>query len=64
MLVGEGIEAVGGERRGQRRQVAPGIPCWVLGDESRFPGVPYVIFPGNVGTPKTLADVITLLRGA
>ena len=28
-------------------QVAPGIPCWVLGDESRFPGVPYVIFPGQ-----------------
>jgi uncharacterized protein YgbK (DUF1537 family) len=44
--------------------VAPGIPCWVLGDESRFPGVPYVIFPGNVGTPRTLADVITMLRGA
>ena len=45
-------------------QVAPGIPCWVLGDESRFPGVPYVIFPGNVGTPQTLAEVITMLRGA
>jgi uncharacterized protein YgbK (DUF1537 family) len=45
-------------------QVAPGVPCWVLGDESSFPGVPYVIFPGNVGTPKTLADVITMLRGA
>jgi uncharacterized protein YgbK (DUF1537 family) len=45
-------------------QVAPGIPCWLLGPESRFPGVPYVIFPGNVGTPKTLADVITMLRGA
>ncbi|MFN8632270.1 MAG: four-carbon acid sugar kinase family protein [Chloroflexota bacterium] len=45
-------------------QVAPGIPCWVLGQESRFPGVPYVIFPGNVGTPKTLADVIAMLRGA
>jgi uncharacterized protein YgbK (DUF1537 family) len=45
-------------------QVAPGIPCWLLGDESRFPGVPYVIFPGNVGTPNTLAEVITMLRGA
>jgi uncharacterized protein YgbK (DUF1537 family) len=45
-------------------QVAPGIPCWVLGEESRFPGVPYVIFPGNVGTPNTLAEVITMLRGA
>ena len=45
-------------------QVAPGVPCWVLGPESQFPGVPYVIFPGNVGTPQTLADVITMLRGA
>jgi uncharacterized protein YgbK (DUF1537 family) len=45
-------------------QVAPGIPCWVLGEESRFPGVPYVIFPGNVGTAQTLADIITMLRGA
>jgi uncharacterized protein YgbK (DUF1537 family) len=45
-------------------QVAPGIPCWVLGEEARFPGVPYVIFPGNVGTPQTLAEVITMLRGA
>jgi uncharacterized protein YgbK (DUF1537 family) len=43
-------------------QVAPGIPCWVLGPESRFPGVPYVIFPGNVGTPNTLAEIITMLR--
>lgn len=45
-------------------QVAPGVPCWVLGSESRFPGVPYVIFPGNVGAPETLAEVITLLRRA
>ncbi|HYU20727.1 MAG TPA: four-carbon acid sugar kinase family protein [Chloroflexota bacterium] len=45
-------------------QVAAGVPCWILGAESRFPGVPYVIFPGNVGTPRTLADVISLLRAA
>lgn len=45
-------------------QVAPGIPCWVLGAESRFPGLTYVVFPGNVGTAHTLAEVITLLRGA
>jgi uncharacterized protein YgbK (DUF1537 family) len=43
-------------------QVAPGVPCWALGAESKFPGVPYVVFPGNVGTPRSLADVITLLR--
>ena len=45
-------------------QVAPGIPCWVLGDESRFPGRAVRDLPRQRGTPKTLADVITMLRGA
>ena len=58
------LKALGVHQATVPGQVAPGIPCWVLGDESRFPGVPYVIFPGNVGTPKTLADVITLLRAS
>ncbi|MCC6174531.1 MAG: hypothetical protein IT305_04430 [Chloroflexi bacterium] len=56
------IKAFGARRATVPGQVAPGVPCWVLGPESRFPGVPYVIFPGNVGTPKTLADVIMMLR--
>jgi uncharacterized protein YgbK (DUF1537 family) len=54
--------ALGVRRARVPGQVAPGVPCWVLGPESRFPGLPYVIFPGNVGTPRTLAEVITLLR--
>lgn len=58
------LKAFGVHRATVPGQVAPGVPCWVLGPESRFPGVPYVIFPGNVGTPQTLADVITMLRGA
>src|SRR4051812_273973 len=58
------LKALGVHQATVPGQVAPGIPCWVLGPESRFPGVPYIIFPGNVGTPKTLADVITMLRGA
>ncbi|CAN5848837.1 four-carbon acid sugar kinase family protein [soil metagenome] len=44
-------------------QVKPGIPTWRLGAESRFPGMPYLVFPGNVGTDETLADIITLLGG-
>ena len=44
--------------------VSPVMPFAPTTDESRFPGVPYVIFPGNVGTPKTLAEIITMLRGA
>lgn len=43
-------------------QVAPGVPCWILGPESHFPGLPYVVFPGNVGTASGLTEVITLLR--
>ncbi len=43
-------------------QIAPGVPVWQLGDESRFPGLPYVVFPGNVGSETTLAEVAAALR--
>jgi uncharacterized protein YgbK (DUF1537 family) len=43
-------------------QILPGIPVWLLGEDSRFPGIPFVIFPGNVGEPDSLAQVITILR--
>ena len=42
-------------------QIAPGVPVWQLGPESRFPGASYVVFPGNVGGPETLADVVASL---
>jgi uncharacterized protein YgbK (DUF1537 family) len=42
----------------------PGIvPVWILPDENAFPGLPYVIFPGNVGGPDSLALAIEALRG-
>jgi uncharacterized protein YgbK (DUF1537 family) len=44
-------------------QVLPGIPVWRLGAESRWPGLIYVIFPGNVGDRNTLTNVIRKLRG-
>lgn len=44
-------------------QPAPGIPVWQTGSESRFPGLPYVIFPGNVGDVTTLRDVVATLIG-
>ncbi len=44
-------------------QVAPGISVWRLKDETTFPGMAYVVFPGNVGTDETLAQVILLLDG-
>lgn len=44
-------------------QIAPGVPVWRTGAESRFPGTPYVIFPGNVGEPTTLREAVQVLMG-
>jgi uncharacterized protein YgbK (DUF1537 family) len=43
-------------------QILPGIPVWRLGEESRFPTLPYVVFPGNVGTDESLSTAIQILR--
>lgn len=42
-------------------QICPGIPVWKTGAESRFPGIPYVIFPGNVGEEDTLEKAVKIL---
>lgn len=44
-------------------QALPGVPIWRTGQESRWPGLIYVVFPGNVGGPHALADMIQILRG-
>ncbi len=59
-----GTEALGARRAIVLGQVRPGVPVWRLGPETRYPGLPYVVFPGNVGGPETLAEVVRLLRGA
>lgn len=43
-------------------QVIPGVPVWRLGEESRLPGLHYVVFPGNVGGPSAIADIVQMLR--
>ena len=43
-------------------QVAPGIPAWKAGPESKFPGMSYVVFPGNVGAVTTLRDVVAMMN--
>lgn len=43
-------------------QAAKGIPVWKCGNESRFPGMSYLIFPGNVGTPDTLKSIVEELE--
>lgn len=45
-------------------QVQPGVPVWQLGPDSRWPGMPYVAFPGNVGQEDSVADILRLLSVA
>ncbi|KAK8470446.1 hypothetical protein PHAVU_004G150100 [Phaseolus vulgaris] len=39
-------------------QALAGVPLWQLGPESRHPGIPYIVFPGNVGNSTALAEVV------
>jgi uncharacterized protein YgbK (DUF1537 family) len=43
-------------------QITISVPLWELGPESKWPGIRYVVFPGNVGDDDTLADVVEALR--
>ncbi|MEK4444327.1 four-carbon acid sugar kinase family protein [Niallia sp. FSL K6-0077] len=43
-------------------QIKPGIPVWFTGEESKFPGISYIIFPGNVGEKTTLKETVELLN--
>jgi len=42
-------------------QIKPGIPVWMTGVESKFPDMPFIIFPGNVGEITTLREIVDLL---
>lgn len=58
--------AVGGlevKRAQALGQVIPGVPVWRVGSESRWPGLVYVVFPGNVGESDALAEMVRILRG-
>ncbi|KAI5460698.1 hypothetical protein BGZ63DRAFT_445471 [Mariannaea sp. PMI_226] len=40
-------------------QAAPGVPLWRCDEEtSRHRGIPYMVFPGNVGSDTTLLEVV------
>lgn len=39
-------------------QVLPGVPANRLGEESRFPGLAYIVFPGNVGKEDALTTLV------
>ena len=51
-------KGLGVKRALVRGQLLPGVPVWELGPETRFPGLPYIVFPGNVGGPSALTDAV------
>jgi uncharacterized protein YgbK (DUF1537 family) len=59
-----GTRGLGAERATVLGQMRPGVPVWRLESESRFPSMPYIVFPGNVGEAETLAEIVTELTGA
>ncbi len=44
-------------------QILPGVPVWRLGLGSRWPGLTYVVFPGNVGDETALLRAVMTLSG-
>lgn len=56
-----GTKALGVKKARVLGQIRPGIPVWQTGDDSKFPGIPYVIFPGNVGEHTTLREAVEVL---
>ena len=43
-------------------QLLPGVSVWRTGEESRFPGLPYVIFPGHAGEADSLRQAAEILE--
>lgn len=56
-----GTKALGVKKATVMGQVEPGVPVWMTGEESKFPRMPYVIFPGNVGERDTLRKIVERL---
>ncbi|WKN30863.1 four-carbon acid sugar kinase family protein [Porifericola rhodea] len=43
-------------------QIIAGVPVWQLGKESKYPGMRYIIFPGNVGDDQALSQMVINLE--
>lgn len=56
-----GVKALRVRRATVMGQISPGIPVWMTGAESKFPQMPYIIFPGNVGEVTTLREMVETL---
>jgi uncharacterized protein YgbK (DUF1537 family) len=54
-------EALGLRRAIVLGQALPGVPVWRAGPESKWPGLAYIVFPGNVGGPDALVQLVAPL---
>jgi uncharacterized protein YgbK (DUF1537 family) len=45
-----------------RGQILPGVPVRQIGVESRYPGLAYIVFPGNVGGEQALVEIVSKLK--
>lgn len=43
--------------------VIPGVPVWQMDVKNKFPGIMYVVFPGNVGDETALWEVCKKFEG-
>lgn len=43
-------------------QIISGVPVLITDKDCRYPNLPYIIFPGNVGDENSLVDVYSKLR--
>lgn len=59
-----GTKALAVKKANVLGQIKPGIPVWQTGEESKFPMIPYVIFPGNVGEASTLREAAEILMAS
>ncbi len=55
------MKALGIQRALVKGQVQPGVPVWTAGPETLFPGLPFIVFPGNVGNDNSLAELYETL---
>ena len=58
-----GVKALAIRKARVAGQIQPGVPVWIADENSKFPDIPYVIFPGNVGDDETLHDAVKTLIG-
>lgn len=58
-----GTKALKVKRARVMGQIRPGIPVWETDESSKFPNIPYIIFPGNVGEIETLREAVEVLIG-